>query len=103
MRWHVYLVRCKDGSLYCGIAADLTARLLQHNSGRGAKYIVPSRRPVECVWRRTVADKSRALRLEYWIKQLDVAEKRSLAEGAVTPRAHREDGWRLVNRPPRGA
>jgi len=38
MAW-VYLVRCRDGSLYCGATVDLTRRLATHAQGRGAKYI----------------------------------------------------------------
>ena len=68
-QWFVYLLRCKDHSLYCGITTDITRRLSEHNSGKGAKYIVPSPRPVKCVWKQEVGEKSDALKLEYWIKQ----------------------------------
>ncbi len=67
--WFVYLLRCRDGSLYCGITSDLKRRLSQHNSGKGAKYIIPARRPVKCVWKTKVKDKSTALKLEYQVKQ----------------------------------
>ena len=36
--WHLYLLRCGDGTLYCGIAVDVAARLKQHAEGKGAKY-----------------------------------------------------------------
>ena len=49
MTWHVYIVRCADGSLYTGLTNDLTARIAKHNSGAGAKY-TRSRRPVRLVW-----------------------------------------------------
>lgn len=94
--WHVYLVRCRDGSLYCGIAADLRRRLAQHNDGTGAKYIVPSRRPVVCVWKRRARDQGDALRLEYWLKGREVAAKRRLAEGLDTVRRTPEGSWRIV-------
>ncbi|HET8715147.1 MAG TPA: GIY-YIG nuclease family protein [Holophagaceae bacterium] len=38
MAWTVYLLRCGDGTLYCGIARDAEARLAQHQAGKGAKY-----------------------------------------------------------------
>jgi len=68
-KWHVYLLRCRDGSLYCGIATDIDRRVSEHNSGKGAKYIVPSRRPAKCVWKQTAKDRSAASKLEHWIKQ----------------------------------
>lgn len=43
--WHLYVLRCRDGSLYCGIALDVDRRVSQHQSGRGAKY-TRSRLPV---------------------------------------------------------
>lgn len=103
MRWHVYLVRCRDGSLYCGIAADVEARVALHNAGAGAKYIVPSRRPVECVWRRAVADKPRALSLEHWVKRLGAAEKRSLAAGEARVRSRPGRAWSLAPIPSKPA
>ena len=38
MVWFVYLLRCADGSLYCGIARDVDKRLAQHEAGKGARY-----------------------------------------------------------------
>ena len=46
--WIVYLLRCSDNSLYCGISNDVTRRVATHNAGQGAKY-TKSRRPVELV------------------------------------------------------
>ena len=73
-RWVVYLVRCSDHSLYCGISNDLQSRLQEHNSGLGAKY-TRSRRPVELVCTSQEMTKSDALKLEYRIKQLPAAKK----------------------------
>lgn len=95
-RWQVYLVRCRDNTLYCGIATDLARRLAQHNAGAGAKYIVPSRRPSTCVWKRRARDQGEALRLEYWLKQRTVADKRRLAEGSAGLRRTPDGGWRIV-------
>ncbi len=67
-KWVVYLVRCSDQSLYCGISADLKNRLAEHNSGKGARY-TRSRRPVELVGFSRAMTKSDALKLEYKIKQ----------------------------------
>ena len=73
-RWVAYLVRCSDNSLYCGISNDLKSRLLEHNSGKGAKY-TRSRRPVKLVEVSCELTKSDALKLEYRIKQLPADRK----------------------------
>ena len=73
-KWVAYLVRCSDNSLYCGISNDLKERLLEHNSGKGAKY-TRFRRPVELVGISSELTKSDALKLEYKIKQLPAHRK----------------------------
>ncbi len=75
-KWAVYLVRCSDNSLYCGISNDLTSRLVEHNSGKGAKY-TRSRRPVELAGIGHEMTKSEALKLEYRIKQFPAEKKLS--------------------------
>ncbi len=72
--WVVYLVRCSDNSLYCGITNNFKNRLIEHNSGKGAKY-TRSRRPVELVGISPEMTKSEALKLEYRIKQLPANKK----------------------------
>ncbi len=73
-KWIVYIVRCSDNSLYCGITNDLNNRLKSHNSGKGAKY-TRSRRPVKLVGVSPKITKSEALRLEYRIKLLPTDKK----------------------------
>ena len=73
-RWIVYLIRCSDESLYCGITNDLTNRLETHNSGKGAKY-TRFRRPVELVAASPEMTKNDALRLEYRVKQVPASKK----------------------------
>jgi putative endonuclease len=72
--WVVYLVRCADQTLYCGITNDLTARLAVHGTPRGAKY-TRARGPVSLVFSRRCRDKGLALRIEHAIKQLTRAQK----------------------------
>ncbi|HYF48035.1 MAG TPA: GIY-YIG nuclease family protein [Planctomycetota bacterium] len=76
--WHVYLLRCSDGSLYCGITNKLKLRIAAHNCGKGAKY-TRSRWPVTLAWSRRCKSKSDALKLEYRIKQMAKTEKEQLA------------------------
>jgi putative endonuclease len=73
-KWVVYLVRCSDNSLYCGISNDIESRVTEHNSGKGAKY-TRSRRPVELIGTSDEMTKSDALKLEYRIKRLPADEK----------------------------
>ena len=75
-KWVVYLVRCSDKSLYCGITNNLKNRLFEHNSGKGAKY-TRSRRPVKLVGISSEMTKSEAFKLEYRIKQLPTNKKLS--------------------------
>ena len=72
--WIVYLLRCSDNSLYCGISNDLKSRLTDHNSGKGAKY-TRSRKPVELVGTSHEMTKNEALKLEYRIKRLPAGKK----------------------------
>jgi predicted GIY-YIG superfamily endonuclease len=75
--WFVYLLRCGDGTLYCGIALDVAARLEQHRCGKGARY-TRGRGPLELVYTEACEDRSSALRRERAIKALDRAEKMAL-------------------------
>ena len=80
--YSVYLVRCADGSLYCGIAIDVNARIAQHNGAKlGARY-TKSRRPVQLVYSEFCGTRSDALKREIRIKKLSRAEKERLIESA---------------------
>src|SRR6185436_13254343 len=77
IRWVVYLLRCRDGSLYCGMTNELEARLKKHQDGKGAKY-TRSRLPVTLAFSVKVKSRSAALKREYAIKQLNKNEKELL-------------------------
>lgn len=72
--WVVYLVRCVDKSLYCGITNDIKRRLIEHNAGKGAKY-TKSRTPVEIVGISLEMTKAEALKLEYRVKKVPADKK----------------------------
>ncbi|HUS95801.1 MAG TPA: GIY-YIG nuclease family protein [Hyphomicrobiaceae bacterium] len=77
----VYIVRCADQSLYCGIAVDVAARIGQHNAGKlGARY-TKSRRPVTLVYQHEYENRSAALKEELRIKALSREEKLRLVSG----------------------
>ena len=79
--WHVYLLRCGDGTLYCGIALDVQARLEAHRAGKGARY-TRGRGPLEVVYAEPCASKGEALRRERAIKAMPRRQKQELAEGS---------------------
>ena len=72
--WHVYIVECRDGSLYTGVAKDVAARVATHNAGRGAKY-TRARRPVRLVHAESGYDRGGALSREWAIKRLPRGDK----------------------------
>lgn len=73
-QWCVYIVRCKDDTLYTGCTNNLIKRIADHNSGKGAKY-TSHRSPVILAWSQNVDSKSAALKLEYKLKQLKRKDK----------------------------
>ena len=83
--YYVYLLRCADGTLYCGSTNNLQRRVKMHNSGRGAKY-TKARRPVQLVDWEAAGEKSDALRREAAVKRLTRQRKLELV------RAFSEDG-----------
>lgn len=84
----VYLLRCGDGSLYCGWTNDLDRRVAAHAAGAGAKY-TSGRRPVEVAAAWSAPDRSAAMRLEAQIKRAPRAEKLRLIGGAPLAGAER--------------
>ena len=84
--WSVYLVRCRDGTLYTGIATDVCRRVEEHRQGegKGAKYL-RGRGPLQLVLETAVGKRGLALRVERRIKKLSKARKEALIEqeGAI--------------------
>lgn len=74
---YVYMLRCKDNSLYTGWTNDLEKRVLAHKSGKGAKY-TRAKLPVELVYFEEFEDKKEAMRREYQIKKLNKEQKEKL-------------------------
>ena len=76
---YTYLLRCADGTFYCGWTNHLMERVRMHNEGRGAKY-TRGRRPVELVYYEEFATRQEAMRREYAIKRLNRKDKQLLME-----------------------
>jgi len=81
--WHVYVLRCRDGSLYTGVARDVERRLRQHNGelAGGARY-TRGRRPVTLLWSEAHVDRSGAQSREAALKRLSRRGKLALIRRA---------------------
>ena len=82
MSYWVYILRCRDDTLYTGTTDDVVRRAAVHNSGKGAKY-TRGRGPVTVVYREECADRSAALRREIAIKRLTRGEKLDLIQSGA--------------------
>jgi putative endonuclease len=76
VRWTVYLLRCSDGTLYCGVTNDLERRLGRH--ARGDVKYTRGRLPVSVAWHEPAKDRSAAQRREAAVKRLSRAQKKRL-------------------------
>ena len=83
--WVVYLLRCSDQSLYCGVTNNLEKRLATHNHGKGARY-TRTRLPVTLVATSAPMSKSAALKLEFRIKKTPRNRKGSKLESGIVLR-----------------
>ncbi len=77
--WHVYILRCGDGSLYTGISPDVEARLQAHHAGKGARY-TRGRGPFELVYQEPAGTQAEATRRERAIKRLTRQKKQDLIQ-----------------------
>ncbi|MFD2167719.1 GIY-YIG nuclease family protein [Thalassotalea euphylliae] len=77
----MYLLRCADNSLYCGVTTELSRRIHEHNqcNKRGAKY-TRVRRPVSLAYAEKHPDRSSACQREYTLKQLPKYKKEKLVD-----------------------
>ena len=80
--WQVYIIECRDGSLYTGITSDLVRRLLQHNAGSAARY-TRGRGPVILRHCEGCVTRAQALKREWAIKRLTRSQKQALLQSAV--------------------
>ena len=80
--WLVYIVRCRDGTLYTGVTNALARRLGEHNAGRGARY-TRGRGPVVLAFVEEQATRGQAQRREAALKRLRRAAKERLVAATV--------------------
>ena len=75
--WTVYILRCKDSTLYTGITKDIERRVKQHNDGKGSKY-TQTRGPVKMVYKENIMGRANALVREAEIKHYSKGKKEQL-------------------------
>ena len=89
--WVLYIVESKTGKLYTGITTDIKRRLAEHSSGqRGAKFF-RMEKPKRIVYQEAIGNRSKALRREREIKNLDRKAKQKLIQRIAFPAAQPED------------
>ena len=76
--WFVYIVQCRDNTLYTGISTDPEARVAEHNTGQNAAKYTRARRPVSLLYTEPTASRSAALKREIAIKRLSRQAKLAL-------------------------
>lgn len=77
--WYLYILECKDSSLYTGITDDVPRRLALHNAGKGAKY-TRGRGPLLLRYQEVCGSHSQALKREWEVKKLPREQKIALCE-----------------------
>lgn len=77
--WYLYILECKDSSLYTGITDDVPRRLALHNAGKGAKY-TRGRGPLLLRYQEACGSHSQALKREWEVKKLPREQKIALCE-----------------------
>ena len=82
MDWHVYIIRCRDGTFYTTITNNLDQRIREHNRGKGCRY-TKYRWPVKLLYQETFPDKVAAMKREAKIKGWDRKKKMILIDGRL--------------------
>jgi putative endonuclease len=89
--WHLYVLRCGDGSYYTGVTTDIERRVREHSRGRASRY-TRTHQPVELVHREACGTRSQALSRECAVKSLSRAKKDDLIAGRTAAAKAAPDG-----------
>lgn len=81
--WSLYVLQTGQGRLYTGISTDVARRLSEHQGGKRGARALRGKGPLTLCYQQVVGDRSRALKLEYRVKQLSVKAKRQLIAGEL--------------------
>jgi putative endonuclease len=90
-RWHLYVLKCGDGSYYTGVTTDIDRRVREHQEGKASRY-TRTHQPVELIHREDCGSRSQALSRECAVKSLSREKKEELvgAEAMPGPRRGRK-------------
>jgi len=80
--WYVYLVRCRNGDLYTGIATDVERRLTEHRANKGSRYL-RGKGPLKLAFEKRIGDRGAALRIERLIKKWPKDKKERLVRSGA--------------------
>lgn len=80
--YHVYILKCSDGSLYTGITTDVERRFKEHKNRKGGSYTA-SHRPTKIVYTESAGSRGDALRREAEIKSWPRNKKINLIKGKI--------------------
>jgi len=72
--WFVYILKCSDNTYYTGITKNITRRIIEHGTNKGAKY-TRQRGPFKLVYKASFLNRSLASKKEYKIKSLSLQDK----------------------------
>ncbi len=79
VEWFLYLIRCKGGHLYTGIATNVERRFAEHQASKGAKYL-RGKTPLQLVFQKKIGSRSEALKIEASIKKWPKADKEKMID-----------------------
>ena len=80
--WYLYMVRCRGGNLYTGIATDVERRFADHQANKGAKYLRGKGR-LKLVFKKRIGTHSLALKIERRVKRLSKIKKEGLVSTGI--------------------
>jgi len=83
MKYYVYIILCKNGGLYTGIATDVKRRFIEHKIGKGSSY-TKANKPVKILYTEEHPNRSSALKREVQIKRWRRKEKLDLIKFGKT-------------------
>ena len=84
--WFLYMIRCKNGSLYTGISTNVERRFAAHQAGKGAKYL-RGKAPLRLVYQQAIGSHSEALKVELQIKQMSKHDKEQMLAPSASAQA----------------
>jgi putative endonuclease len=82
INWFLYIIRCKNNSLYTGITTDIKRRFKEHQEGKGSKYL-RGKSPLKLVFKKRIGKKGQALRIESAIKRLPKEKKEMILKRKI--------------------